>query len=75
MSKDKADVATPEYIVGVAALHVEEDTIYYTCKDKVSSQYMLKKGVLMRLEHFMIASQDFFTYVELQKIKMVIIML
>ena len=43
MSKDKADVAASESITAVAALHVEEGIVYYTCKDKVSSQYMLKK--------------------------------
>ena len=74
MSKDKADIAASESITAVAALHVEEGMVYYTCKDKVSSQYMLKKGVLMRLEHSMTASQDFIMYVELQKIKMAITM-
>ena len=43
MSKEKADIAASEIITAVAALHVEEGMVYYTCKDKVSSQHMLKK--------------------------------
>ena len=43
MSKDKADAATPQSITAVAALHVEEGMIYYTCQEKKSSQHILKK--------------------------------
>ena len=43
MSKDKADIAASESITAVAALHVEEEIIYYTCQEKKFSQHMLKK--------------------------------